>query len=255
MKINNTFSSLNNLKRNRILSLGTISTKSSTNKQNLAQNSNKKTKCQPYKKLIVFSTIATALIAGIIGRKKISQLFQNTITSTTSKQAEIKKPEFLYHITSKECFNSIMNDGIIKTSRFDSSVFMTDLNNLQNKTPKNSVLRMINYYDGGSILNPSPHRHNGSVIVLKIPVNELNQNLLGFRRIPLAGQDNASISTEIIPFSNYLSESSRELMEKSLEFLYRDEIPVNKISKIYEINTSNIESNAFLKDFFRQLKQ
>ena len=132
---------------------------------------------------------------------------------------------------------------------------MSDLNNLQNKTPKNSVLRMINYYDGGSILNPSPHRHNGSVIVLKIPVNELNQNLLGFRRIPLAGQDNAFISTEIIPFSNYLSESSKELMEKSLEFLYRDEIPVNKISKIYEINTSNIESNAFLKDFFRQLKQ
>ena len=252
MKINNTFSSLNNLKRNRILSLGTISTKASTNKQNQTQNSEKTTKHLPYKKLIVFSTIATALIAGIIGRKKISQLFQNAITS---KQAEIKKPEFLYHITSKECFNSIMNDGIIKTSRFDSSVFMSDLNNLQNKTPKNSVLRMINYYDGGSILNPSPHKHNGSVIVLKIPVNELNQNLLGFRRIPLVGQDNSSISTEIIPFSNYLSESSRELIEKSLEFLYRDEIPVNKISKIYEINTSNIESNAFLKDFFKQLRR
>ena len=148
-----------------------------------------------------------------------------------------------------------MNDGIIKTSRFDSSVFMTDLNNLQNKTPKNSVLRMINYYDGGSILNPSPHKHNGSVIVLKIPVDELNQNLLGFRRIPLVGQDNSSISSEIIPFSNYLSESSRELIEKSLEFLYRDEIPVSKISKVYEINTSNIESNAFLKDFFKQLRR
>ena len=252
MKINNTLPSLNNLKQNRILPFGTISTKASTNKQNQTQNSEKTTKHLPYKKLIVFSTIATALIAGIIGRKKISQLFQNAITS---KQAEIKKPEFLYHITSKECFNSIMNDGIIKTSRFDSSVFMTDLNNLQNKTPKNSVLRMINYYDGGSILNPSPHKHNGSVIVLKIPVDELNQNLLGFRRIPLVGQDNSSISTEIIPFSNYLSESSRELIEKSLEFLYRDEIPVSKISKVYEINTSNIESNAFLKDFFKQLRR
>lgn len=117
------------------------------------------------------------------------------------------------------------------------------------------LLRMINFYDGGNYENMSPHRHTGKVYLLQVPVNKLNNELINFRNIWLGDSNPELIERSWQKFEKFSEPEYSEIIKKPLEFLFKDEIPTDKISKIIEIDTNKAFSeNNYINKIFGGLK-
>jgi len=100
---------------------------------------------------------------------------------TTAKFGKHKIPRFIYHLTTKDAYDTMLKDGFIKTSidnTMGKGIFMTDLNNLfkdwgRNKAWGNDLL--IGYLvDMVSI-------RNKDIVLLKIPTAKLDHDKLVIR--------------------------------------------------------------------------
>lgn len=97
------------------------------------------------------------------------------------KYGKHKVPRFIYHLTNKSNYESMLNDGFIKMSKDDvmgEGIFMTELPNLfkrwrKDKSWGNSSLQeeLINQVAKGK----------DEIVILRIPTKKLNHDLLRVR--------------------------------------------------------------------------
>ena len=214
------------------------------------------------------------------------------ITSTETKQAgKHKIPRFLYHLTTKESYESILKDGFIKESTTDiaqKGVFAIDLNNFfkcwskkKANDDESLIEKLITYIGEGK----------ESLVILKIPTNILNQNELIIRSQKIcfgaveefkdklfAALKNSRIQNpeearkralvEALPpkFAHHIIKGAPALQarlfkmrKEAIEYIYPHEIPIGNIKKIGEINITKIFSDKNfsmeypLKSFFTEL--
>ena len=164
---------------------------------------------------------------------------------------KIKKPEYLYHMTSEAAYKSIMHDCVIKKSTIEDGVFLSDLKSLE-KYPKGELQKMANWYAGGAIGYYSPHPKGKKVYVFKIPTETLKDNL-DFRAISLTSAPVKS-PNPFVAFPMYGAEETASLLEKPLEFVHKGEIPVAFSSDIIEFSVNDISKPNFRKILLDKLK-
>lgn len=205
---------------------------------------------------LIAAGVAVGLLCAVKNKKIINNI--NSIFFNKNKPQTFEKPKFLYHMTSQDAYNSIMRDGKIKISNIDTQpgVFLSSADDLKKKYNLNDILGMINFYDGGNWANPSPHRHNGKVVILQIPVKKLDNDMINFRNVSLRRSDCEQIEKNWQNFKNFSKSGFSEIIKKPLEFLFKDEISSDKISKVIEIDTNKIYSNDtnYISEILNKLK-
>lgn len=188
-------------------------------------------------KLLIIGAAAIAAGAACIFRGKISNLFSR----------KIKKPQKLYHMTSLENYNSIVRDGCIKKSSIDDGVFLSTIDDLKNKYPKDDFQRMLRWYGSQDIYRAGSA--SNKIVLLEIPITEPEK--LSFRPICLR-RSYLPREYDWSPFSDFGKDS--EIHQKPLEYLYRGEIPTSAISKVREFSTRNIDPSNLVKEFWKKIK-
>jgi hypothetical protein len=103
------------------------------------------------------------------------------VAKTVTKYGKHKIPRFIYHMTNKSNYESMLKDGVIKTTNddfFGKGVFATELTNLFKRWRNNKSW-------GGYSLQKRliKHASKGSddIVILKIPTKNLKQDLLKVR--------------------------------------------------------------------------
>jgi Holliday junction resolvase RusA-like endonuclease len=176
-----------------------------------------------------------------------------------------KIPRYLYHLTGARKYNSMLQDGIIKTSDSDlytQGVFMIELDNFFKKWKRNSS------WDN-SCLQDDLIRQAASwtdnLVLLKIPTQILNSNQLKIRsqNIFFEGKDireaqesltcrkNGIIAKRKLSKSdvdNHLkgttpATNARKYKNKgdAIEYIYANSIPISKVEKMGEINIRELK--------------
>lgn len=164
---------------------------------------------------------------------------------------KIKKPEYLYHMTSEAAYKSILHDCVIKKSTIEDGVFLSDLKSLE-KYPKGELQNMADWYAGGLIGHNFAHPMGKKVYIFKIPTERLKDNL-DFRAISLMSAPVKS-PNPFVAFPMYGADETASLLEKPLEFVHRGEIPVAFSSDIIEISVNDISKPNFRKILLDKLK-
>jgi hypothetical protein len=103
------------------------------------------------------------------------------VAKAATKYGKHKIPRFIYHVTNKSNYESMLKDGVIKTTQddlFGQGIFAVELTNLfkrwrVNKSWRNQSLqeKLVKHVAKG----------NNHIIILKIPTEKLNQDLLKVR--------------------------------------------------------------------------
>lgn len=100
------------------------------------------------------------------------------ILATTQRYGKHKIPRFIYHMTCKSNYESMLNDGVIKTTSdhtCGSGIFTTELSNLFKRWKKPKV------WCGTSLqeqLIEQVAKEGEAVVMIKIPTEKLNHDLL-----------------------------------------------------------------------------
>ena len=194
--------------------------------------------------IIFFAALAKFSISKIskaIKSSKVQLPQENVVT--------VQKPRFLYHMTSKENYDSICADGCIKKSRIDDGVFLSDENTIKNKYDDNTLKRMVQWYGGYMQNIGGPQSQSHKIVILKVPVNPEEENLYKWRAIRLVGADNEGLSNEWINFADIGKEELNQLWQRPLEFLCKNEIPAEKFEKIAEIDLTTLPQREFVTRF------
>jgi hypothetical protein len=103
------------------------------------------------------------------------------VVKAATKYGKHKIPRFIYHMTNKSNYESMLKDGVIKTTKddiFGEGIFTTELTNLFKRW------RVNNSWGGNSLqerLVEQVAKGNDDIVILKIPTEKLNQNLLKVR--------------------------------------------------------------------------
>lgn len=191
---------------------------------------------QNYKKYATIGGGALLLLTGVLMRKRIASLFSPKIT----------KPEYLYHMTSLENYNSMLRDGIIKKSKpeLGDGVFLSNYSDLRKKYDKNTLTRMVRWYAGMNY--SAPPAPSKTVVLLKIPISAIDSNVLRWRQISLRNM--APVSQEWVEFSKFADKNVEDLHNLPLEYLYEKEIPMNLVEKFAQVKVDDLPSGN-IKDF------
>lgn len=187
---------------------------------------------------------------GKFGVRKIAKAINAARTQKISTNSDtIQKPQFLYHMTSIENYNSICADGYIRKSIIDDGVFLSDKNTIRNKYDDNTLKRMIKWYGGYMQHVGGPISQSHKIVILRIPINKSEENLYKWRPIKLVGANNDGLSDTWINFSDIGKEEFNRLWQKPIEFLYQKEIPIDKIEKIAEIDLTKLPQRNSISKF------
>ena len=169
----------------------------------------------------------------------------------------IKKPDKLYHMTSLENYNSILNDGFIRKSSADlgngiSGVFISDMTSLKNKCPESALKRMVNFYRGNS---------SGKIAILEFDVSEIGDvsrlkwRPIWLREIPDSGNySKAKFQKVLLIFDDFTSKRLKHLHKKPLEFIYPDTIQASKIKSVKIVDVSALNENRFVENFWKNIE-
>ena len=163
----------------------------------------------------------------------------------------IKKPDKLYHMTSLENYNSILNDGFIRKSSADlgngiSGVFISDMNSLKNKCPESALKRMVNFYRGNS---------SGKIAILEFDVSEIGDaSRLKWRPIWLREIPDSGNYQTWNTFDDFTSKRLKHLHKKPLEFFYPDTIQASKIKSVKIVDVSALNENRFVENFWKNIE-
>ena len=151
-------------------------------------------------------------------------------------------PRYLYHLTTKENYNSMLKDGYIKafhdvdpTTNLNG-VFLFDMINFVKKWSSTGVvadfLKNPLLLSNALLLNAA--FKNPEIVLLKIPTKNFPLEKLRCRvqnsqnKVPLEHTINGDAATNRKHFTR---------KKLALEYIFKGNIPINKASKIGEINT------------------
>lgn len=186
----------------------------------------------------------------ILNRGRVSRVTNSPIIQPLQNIAEESiKPEYLYHMTSKENFESICADGYIKKSFFGDGVFLSDKNTIKNKYDDNTLTRMVRWYGGYMPEQGGPISPSHKVVILRVPVKAEDESMFKWRPIKLIGADNSELSNEWINFTDIGKEGFSSLWNRPVEFLYCNEMPVEKVEKIAEIDLTTLPQDNYISKF------
>lgn len=176
-------------------------------------------------------------------------------------------PRYLYHLTNKDNYNSMLKDGFININHDCfletniSGIFMFEMANFI----KRWVHSFITFDDIKTEISLAKSLfakigiENQNLVLLKIPTKKLNKNnflcRVQSRKNPEFHQNNGDIAT------NQKHYTRKKL---PIEYIYTDNIEVDKVSKIGEVkieipieeieNISEWENMNFLDVFSKLLK-
>lgn len=103
------------------------------------------------------------------------------LVSATAKVGKHKIPRYIYHLTNKQNYESILKDGVIIPSSdafIGKAVFSTELTNLFKRW---QVHKAWGYDSLQDILIKQVAKGQDDIVILKIPTSKLNPNLLKIR--------------------------------------------------------------------------
>ena len=103
------------------------------------------------------------------------------VAKTLVQYGKHKIPRFIYHLTNKKNYNSMLNDGMIKTSSdplFGNGIFATELTNLFKRWRENNVWGKRSLQE--QLLNFTA-KGEDELVMLKIPTSTLNHDKLAAR--------------------------------------------------------------------------
>ena len=109
----------------------------------------------------------------------VSNAVRNLVSEQTITYGQHKIPRFIYHMTNKEGYESMLRDGFLKCrpdTSYGKGIFAFELGNL--------FKRWIKPCDTGPMIKALIERiSKGSddIVILKIPTKKLNQNMLRIR--------------------------------------------------------------------------
>ena len=162
-------------------------------------------------------------------------------------------PEYLYHMTSKENYESMLRDGQVNVSAFEGSVFLSDIKSLVGKYSDVDSKRMIKWYGGLFKEDYAPKSASKTVVLLKIPTASLDKNSVFVRKIGLVNQE--EFENEFLTQKKNLYEVSEEEMDgvksNPLEYLHDGSIPISKFSLINSVKIDELSDNTFVSKFFK----
>ena len=161
----------------------------------------------------------------------------------TSKGKKI--PRYLYHVTNEKNYNSIVKDGIIKTSpdAYPESnlngVFLFDLKNFL----KYWCNTWFSTYEGLLTLSMAQFSRSAyrepKIVVLRIPTKNLDTKNLRCR----VELDNEMPETHIINGDTALNQKHYTRNRRPIEYIYQKVIPANIVKKVGNANIDIIVDN------------
>lgn len=162
--------------------------------------------------------------------------------SITSKGKKI--PRYLYHVTSEKNYNSIMKDGVVKTSHDTcletnlNGVFLFDLKNFL----KHWCNTWYSTYDGlytlALALFSKCSYKAPNIVVLRIPTKNLDTNNLRCR-VELDEMPEAHIKNG----DTALNQKHYTRNRRPIEYIYQKVIPANIVKKIGNADVNAIVDN------------
>lgn len=189
-----------------------------------------------------------------------------------------KVPRYIYHITTQKNYRSILNDGLLKTTEdpfCGKGVFAIELINFfkrwkEHKDWKNSILQ--------SDLIEQVRNFTDGLVILRIPTRNLEMDKLRIRsqnklfswkyeqennidkindssrRNKLIQLYNLLYNTTTERIANHITQGSPAKQsslftrrKEAIEYIYQDDIPVNKLEKIGEIAKDKLRYYLWLK--------
>lgn len=210
------------------------------------------------KKLVIAGVAALSIMAvAIAKRKKIAEVFSTSFNK--DKAITYEKPKYLYHMTSKDAYDSIMSDGKIKVSNMDEvrGVYFSSADDLRHKYTESNLSKMLRFYGGvGNYADPTPHRYSGKIYILEVPVEKLDNDSVLFRNISLAGDKPEAFEHNWQKFKDFSDDRLKEHIKNPIEFLFKGEVSTDKITKVYEIDTDKaISSRNYIEKMLEKLKK
>lgn len=153
-------------------------------------------------------------------------------------------PRFLYHVTSKENYNSILKNGMIKTS-YDccpvsdlNGVFMFDMKNFS-KRWANTWIDIAKYHVNlgkalmtKNIMGSAEFSKSKEIVLLKIPTKKMDINKLKIRPQDRGMLDASNIG--LLNGDSAIYQSIYTRRKNPIEYIYEENIDVSKIQKIGE---------------------
>ena len=191
-----------------------------------------------------------------------------------------KVPRFLYHMTNKKSYESIMDEGVLKMSdEIVNGVFTIELTNFFKRWKSHKSWQKI----WGDSLQEGLLKHTSKdsddIVMLKIPTINLDTSKLSIRSQntlfswfeendsnirKFVSEIDANTANEEEMVRNYIKTKAKNTKEGkmligeipaylnkcymqkklALEYIYKDNIPVSQIEKIGEVNIAELRQTA-----------
>jgi hypothetical protein len=233
------------------------------------------TKKEDTKKYILIGAGVAAFALAATKYKSIAKLFSSSSNRETSaatnnsslnniKENKSIIPEYLYHMTSKENYESMLKDGHIRKSSMADGIYLSDIKSLITKYPIEDMEGMVKWYAGHSPLKGSPKSPSNTVVLLRIPTKDLKNKLTSVRRIQLMsqGEANDKISQEWLNAEKVPTDKFEDFDKNAKEYLYGDTLPIKNIElinsvkipkELIEERKSKRPIKTFIYDFLKEM--
>lgn len=167
-------------------------------------------------------------------------------------------PRFLYHITSKKNYESILKDGFIRTSQDGADmtnlngVFMFDLKNFTKRWCNTGFSMGDDFLTLAKALFVKGSSKTSNIVVLKVPTKKLPLDKLKCRTQDIKAK---------VPLSHF-SDGDTALRQKHytrkkqpIEYIFEEDIPISSIKKIGEADTGVIIEDVFANMYASDYKK
>ena len=181
------------------------------------------------------------------------EIVNNSSTNPHIVSEEPVVQEYLYHFTSENCYNSMLQEGKIKMSKDEFSselngIFMVDLPNFMQKW--NNVSGIFDEtVDIGVMLFGQASKKTGNIICLRIPTKNLDLSKVKIRsqKDLFKSLFNRGASKEEISRAStgdlITSRNTYHQHNEPIEYIVGQEIPMNQVEYVGKVNTKWIEED------------
>lgn len=202
------------------------------------------------------------------------------LTSTAARSGRHKVPRFIYHLTNKPAYESMLKDGFVKTSGDDAlrGVYTTDIVNFFKRWRKNKAWRSASLQE---MLVRQASKGKDDLVLLRIPTDKLNSNELIIRsQNRLFGATCSTSAQRREQIEKFMEEQSKlgvaesdicslifkkffpEVLEhvehgtpakfsklfkqrkEAIEYVYPHDIKISDAEKIGEVNVAELRKSA-----------
>jgi len=183
------------------------------------------------------------------GLKYVPTLAKDTeqLSQTIGKH---KIPRYLYHMTSFENFQKIIESGFINPSSYHKQVYMLELDSFSKYWSSADRNNLCNY-----ILEFQKGRNSG-LVMLRIPTTNLSN--IKIRPRNRINNKNISFDERMNAIQGNIDAKCTSLykqLKSDLEFMYNNEIPINQVELvgIYNTASESIRDKNICKTIFEKI--